>query len=270
MLAPIIEAEQLSQELGDPSLLIIDCSSEANFLDAHIPGAVHIKPSDLQCGIKPAVGKLPSQEQLSKLFSGVGLSPDKHVIAYDDEGGGWAGRLIWTLEVLGHKQWSYLNGGRIAWLAENRPTESGAVQAQASDYRASISQQYIAECDTVMQGLEQPDFAVWDARSAEEYRGEKVLAQRGGHIPGAVHLDWLDLMDPSNDHRLKPLAELEQQLAELGLGKDKTIATHCQSHHRSGLSWLVMKLLNYPSILAYHGSWSEWGNRDDTPIEQTH
>lgn len=267
VLAPIIEPEHLQQALGNTSLLIIDCSSEANFLEAHIPGAVHIKPSALQCGLKPAVGKLPSQEQLTELFSGIGLSADHHVVAYDDEGGGWAGRLIWTLEVLGHSKWSYLNGGRIAWIAENRPTESGPVIAQASDYRANISRHYIAECDTVLEGLQQNDFAVWDARSAEEYRGEKVLAQRGGHIPGAIHLDWLDLMDPSNDYRLKPLAELEQQLIELGLGKDKTIATHCQSHHRSGLSWLVMKLLNYPNILGYHGSWSEWGNRDDTPIE---
>ena len=75
-------------------------------------------------------------------------------------------------------------------------------------------------------------------------------------------------MDPANHHRLKPLAELEQTLAAVGLSKDKTIATHCQSHHRSGLSWLVMKLLNYTNILAYHGSWSEWGNREDTPVEQ--
>lgn len=268
MLAPLIEPEQLSEQLGNSSLLIIDCSSEANFLQAHIPGAVHIKPSALQCGIKPAVGKLPDQPQLSALFSSVGLTPDKHVVAYDDEGGGWAGRLIWTLEVMGHSNWSYLNGGRIAWLAEQRATESGPAANQPSDYQASISNRYIAECDTVLNGLEQEDFAVWDARSAEEYRGEKVLAQRGGHIPGAVNIDWLDLMDPANHHRLKPLAELEQTLAAVGLSKDKTIATHCQSHHRSGLSWLVMKLLNYTNILAYHGSWSEWGNREDTPVEQ--
>ena len=111
LLPLLIEPKQLQALLGNKRLLILDTSSAENYSKHHIPGAIHIAPSSLQGGVKPAAGKLPSVEQLDALFSAVGLADDLHVIAYDDEGGGWAGRLIWTLDVLGHKHYSYLSGG---------------------------------------------------------------------------------------------------------------------------------------------------------------
>ena len=109
----LLEAEQLNKRDSQQrdKLLIIDVSSQENYDKHHLPGAIHLAPKSLQCGSPPTPGKLPSKEQLSALFSSIGLSPDKHVICYDDEGGGWAGRLIWTLDVLGHQHYSYLNGG---------------------------------------------------------------------------------------------------------------------------------------------------------------
>ena len=93
------------------------------------------------------------------------------------------------------------------------------------------------------------------------------MAQRGGHIPGAINLDWLELIDRDNQMRLKDLTELQARLNELGITADKTVITHCQTHHRSGLSYLLMKILGYPHIKGYHGSWGEWGNSETTPIE---
>ena len=86
-------------------------------------------------------------------------------------------------------------------------------------------------------------------------------------MPGAINIDWLELIDRANDTRLIDLEELQSRLDSLGLSKDKDIVTHCQTHHRSSLSWLAMKILGYPSVKGYDGSWSEWGNREDTPIE---
>ena len=103
-------------------------------------------------------------------------------------------------------------------------------------------------------------------RSAQEHLGEKVLADRGGCIPGAANIDWLELIDHSRALQLKPLPLIKQMMNEAGLDGSKKIITHCQTHHRSGLSYLVGKLLGMP-IAAYDGSWSEWGNRNDTPIE---
>ncbi|MEX1670059.1 sulfurtransferase [Zhongshania guokunii] len=263
----VIEATQLADSLHEPNLLILDTSSADNYAKHHVPGAVHIAPAELQCGIKPAVGKLPSVEQLQALFSRVGLTPDKHVIAYDDEGGGWAGRLIWTLDVIGHRNYSYLNGGLQAWLNGGHPSEEVANLPPPSEVEIILDSAPIAEIEDFISLLDNGQLAIWDARSPEEYRGEKVLAQRGGHIPGAINLDWLELIDRDNHMRLKDLKAVQAKLDILGLSADKTIITHCQTHHRSGLSYLVMKILGYPHIKGYHGSWGEWGNRDDTPIE---
>lgn len=272
----LLEAEQLAELLNskpaNDDLLILDTSSAENYNLHHVPGAIHITPKSLQGGTAPVPGKLPSIEQLTKLFSDVGLTADKHVIAYDDEGGGWAGRLIWTLDVIGHKNYSYLNGGLPTWVNENHPIETIANHANKTDITINIDQTFIAEVDDIInhldhQKLSDQNFAIWDARSAAEYDGSKVLTKRGGHIPGAINIDWLELMDRQRNMRLVNLEQLQQRLNTLGLSKDKQIITHCQTHHRSGLSYLAMKVLGYPNIKGYHGSWSEWGNRDDTPIE---
>ena len=265
----LIEAEQLAEIIaaGDSKLLILDTSSADNYRQHHVPGAVHIEPKLLQCGTAPVPGKLPSTEQLSALFSRVGLTADTHVIAYDDEGGGWAGRLIWTLDVLGHRRSSYLNGGLYTWVNEGHPTETTNNPGSPSDFNAVVDSCVIAEIEDILPNLGRNNFAIWDARSAGEYDGSRVMAQRGGHIPGAVNLDWVNLMDRQRNMRLVDLESLQQQLNTLGLSKDKQIVTHCQTHHRSGLSYLAMKILGYTDIKAYHGSWSEWGNRKDTPIE---
>ncbi len=266
--ALLLQADELQKLIDKNELLIVDVSSTDNFIKGHIPGAVHILPSALQGGIKPAVGKIPNDQALNQLFSAIGLSESSHVIAYDDEGGGWAGRLIWTLDAIGHTNYSYLDGGIQAWKAAGFAVETGGFTGRANNYPITIDSRPIAELDEVLDSLEDPSVAIWDARSAEEYRGEKLVATRGGHIPGAVNIDWLELIDRDNNMRLIDLDGLQQRLNTLGLSKDKTIITHCQTHHRSGLTYLVMKILGYPSIKGYHGSWSEWGNREDTPIEQ--
>jgi thiosulfate/3-mercaptopyruvate sulfurtransferase len=264
----LIEADQLEQWLASKpdNVLILDVCSQASYQQQHLPGAIHIDPKALQCGTAPTPGKLPSIEQLNALFSAVGLRPEQHVIVYDDEGGGWAGRLIWTLDVIGHQHYSYLNGGVHSWVNEGHAIDTTANQATPVDYRATINPAPIASYSELIEQLGSDNVAIWDARSAAEYDGSKVLAKRGGHIPGAVNLDWLELIDRQRNMRLVDLDALQLQIDKLGLSKDKTIITHCQTHHRSGLTYLAMKILGYPTIKGYDGSWSEWGNRDDSPI----
>ena len=117
----LIEPLQLAAHLGDEDILIVAVCMENDFNDGHIPGAILIEPSELIEGKSPAVGKLPDIQKLEKLFSSIGLRDNLRIIAYDDEGGGWAGRLIWTLDVLGHSKSSLLNGGIIAWRGEGFP-----------------------------------------------------------------------------------------------------------------------------------------------------
>lgn len=249
------------------TILLLDVSSAENYNNGHIPGALHVPPAALMCGMAPAPGKLPDPGQLHELFSALGLSDTQHVVAYDDEGGGWAGRLLWTLEVLGHHNYSYLNGGIHAWRAAGYQIQTTPNQATYSDFEVELGRAAIAEVDDIVPRLADSNFKVWDARSAAEYRGERSGSMRAGHIPGAINLDWLELIDRDNDSRLVDVQLLQQRLDALGLSKDQDIVTHCQSHHRSGLTWLAMKILGYPSARAFPGSWGEWGNRDDTPIE---
>lgn len=263
----ILEPADLETMLGTPDLLVVDLCQPQNWRAAHVPGAVHVNPNELVSGLPPAPGRLPPLGQLRALFTRIGYTPDKHIVAYDDEGGGWAGRFLWTLDVIGHKRYSYLNGGLYAWYHEKHP-----VTAEVADVIPNIGielalhDEAIAELDTVRAAIGNPDIRIWDARSREEYLGLRSSSMRAGHIPGAVNLDWLELMDRTRNLRLLPEAELRSKLDAIGIAPGHTIITHCQSHHRSGLSWLVAKALGYPAK-AYHASWGEWGNRDDTPIE---
>ena len=268
----VLQTSQLDTLLNQANILLVFIGSEEAFRDAHIPGSQHIRPSELVCGIAPAAGKIADADDLAFLFSRIGLNDNSIVIAYDDEGGGWAGRLIWTLDVIGHTHYHYLDGGLVAWLGEKRKTENGPTDnelkksAEPSHFDIEINSALIVTADNIIESLNDDDFIVWDARSPQEYSGEKVLAARGGHIPGAANINWLDLMDRNNFLRLKPLATIKTMLADKNLTAEKTIVTHCQSHHRSGLTYLVGKIIGL-NIKAYDGSWSEWGNLTNTPID---
>lgn len=271
LLPLLLEPEQLARSLPElkGSLLIVDQSKLETYQTHHVPGAVHLDFKRLQLGQKPTPGALPSLEALSALFSELGLTPNTHVVAYDDEGGGWAGRLIWALDMIGHPNYSYLNGGIHAWLAAELPVEQTSNRSVASDYRVTrLHEGFSLTKEDILQRLGQPDFGIWDARSAAEYSGDKVISARGGHIPGAVNYEWTLGMDKENGLKIKPLAEFRTLLNGLGLTADKEIATHCQTHHRSGFTYLVGKLLGL-NIKAYAGSWSEWGNDETLPVESS-
>lgn len=262
----ILEPEELLENPDRELLLLIDLCPAPIYHQAHLPGAIHVRPAELISGLKPATGKLPSKRQLESLFSRIGLTSDHHVIAYDNEGGGWAGRFIWTLDVIGHSKASFLNGGIRAWIAGGGPVDNKAVHATPTSTKIDIDVTPIASKEQVLDSIDDDNVRIWDARSAEEYVGAKVFAQRGGHIPGAINFDWRRVMDQHNN--LKIRTDLRELLQQAGLTPDKRIITHCQTHHRSGLTYLAGKWLGY-DISAYDGSWSEWGNDPTMPITQT-
>ena len=125
----LLEPDMLHAHLQDANLLIVDLGKESVYQQAHVPGAILVNGKQLVSGELPAPGRLPSVDRLAEAFSAMGLTPDTHVVVYDDEGGGWAGRFIWTLDAIGHTRYSYLNGGIHAWLADGLPTEEGASSA---------------------------------------------------------------------------------------------------------------------------------------------
>lgn len=263
----IIEPEDLEPRLGEANLLLVDLSNPEHYQQGHIPGAVHVHPRETQLGTPPAPGKLPDEASLQRLVSRIGLNPESHVVAYDDEGGGWAGRFLWLLDCIGHDRYSFLNGGLVAWSQEGHPLTTEVPEPEPGQLQVRIQDQPNASMDEVLEAVEQGRHVIWDARSPAEFRGERQTASRNGHIPGAVNLEWTQLMDPTRNFRLKPEGKLRELLEKSGIEPGCPVITHCQSHHRSGLSYLVAKALDYPAVRGYAGSWSEWGNHPDTPVE---
>jgi thiosulfate/3-mercaptopyruvate sulfurtransferase len=260
----VIEPSELLARLHRPELILVDLSSSARYSQGHIPGArfVDFKRTQAQ---SPIPGLLPEQAALEALFGELGHNPDAVYVLYDDEGGGWAGRFIWLLDVIGHQRYHYLNGGLQAWLAEALPLSQEVPLSVGRPVSLQLSEAPSASLEYLQSRLGAADLAIWDARSPGEYRGEKVLAAKGGHIPGAVNFEWTAAMDPARSLRIRH--DLLPVLQQLGISPDKEIITHCQTHHRSGFTYLVAKALGYPRVKAYAGSWAQWGNHPDTPIE---
>lgn len=264
MLPILVQPSELEACLDDDRIIVIDLCRDDIYSQYHLPGAIHVAPQEIIAGTQPAVGKLPAPAKLESLLSRIGYSPDKHYVVYDDEGGGWAGRFIWTLDVIGHKGSSYLDGGLIAWAAEGRPMTAAVPVIEPVDVSVQIDRSVIVSKEDILAHLDDPDTVIWDARSPEEHAGVKVVAARGGHIPGAINLDWLELMDRERNLRLRE--DLAEYVGRRGFNAEQHIITHCQTHHRSGLTYLAGKILGF-DIRAYDGSWSEWGNDPSTPVE---
>ncbi len=265
----LLEPDQLEARLGETNLLVVDLGRAEIYHQLHIPGAVFLDYPRITAMRPPVGGLLPDERQLSDTLSEIGLTPETHVVAYDDEGGGKAARLLWTLEAIGHHRYSLLDGGLHAWANERHPLSREPARPTRSDYRARIlpDRPPVADADFVLRHLGDPSVVLLDARAPEEYSGERLFARRGGHIPGAVNLEWTEGMDRERNLRLKHAEELKRQLEALDITPDKTVVAYCQTHHRSALSWFMLKALGYPDVKGYEGSWSDWGNRPDTPIE---
>ncbi len=266
----IISASQLEQELQNSTntILLVDMGSPTSYIQNHIPSAVFLDYSWIVRIEPPRMGLIPNEQQLNAVFNSLGLSDDTHVIAYDDEGGGRACRLLWTLESIGHKHYSLLDGGIQDWMANNHAvTNTVSYPSPCDNYQSSLIEEPVANQAFIREHLDDSNVVILDSRSVPEYTGQKAFAERGGHIPGAVNWEWTEAMDKSNNLRLKSQAELSSTLEALGITKDKLIITHCQTHHRSAHTYIVLKSLGYEQIKGYPGSWSDWGNTADSPIE---
>lgn len=265
----LIEAEDLLPHIGHENLRIVDLCRSSVYDQLHIPHAIHVKPKQLVRQEEQASGLLPDIEGLQALLDYLNISAQHHVVVYDDEGGAWAGRLIWTLHCLGFYQVSLLNGGIHAWLGADFATSSKvpslAPVAAVFEMDQSNLQQYRIEYPELLAKVTDHTTQIWDCRTVEEYTGLRLAARRGGHIPNARHFEWSTALNRENHLKLHPLERTQQRLEQLGFNLKQPVVVYCQSHHRSGLAYILGRLLGWP-IQAYDGAWSEWGNRLDSPI----
>ena len=264
----LIEPDELETHLNDPDLVIVDLCKPTQYAQAHIPGAQHLGYENLIHIEKPVMGLLPSAEDFSKTVSQLGINTNSQVIAYDDEGGGRASRFIWTLHVFGHDKTSLLNGGLHSWANEGH-TLSNETPAPPtpSNYLLENTGKYTANREYISEHLNNKNIVLLDARSLAEHIGAKKFADKAGHIPGSTHYEWTDAIDRNNNLRLLAVEDIQNKLDEMEITKDKEVICYCQSHHRSAFSYLMLRILGYENVKGYPGSWSDWGNHPDSPVE---
>ncbi len=249
-------------------VVVLDTRQAPLFLVGHIEGAHHVPRSEFletRDGVKSLVPTTTAFEALMERF---GITPETTVVTYAEDDNPYAARLAWTLLFYGHAKTLVLDGGYDKWAAEGRPTSLLPTAAVAlSHYRVSQPGKARAEADYVLTQLGNPAVLIWDTRTPEEYEGSKVRADRGGHIPGATHLNWTELQHEVGGVKvLKTETEIRSLLAAHGIGDGREVIAHCQTGIRSSYATLVLQGLGYTQVKNYDGSWIEWANNPNLPI----
>lgn len=265
-LPAVVSPAEAAEILAGGAALVVDFRKPEHYRLGHLPGALQLDYSALVRAAPPAGGLLPTAGEASALFASLGLCGDRPVLAYDDEGNGRAGRLVWTLHAFGHQAAAIVDGGFAAWCEAGLPAARDLPQPQAGDFEARPRDDVVAVREWILARLGDPDVVLVDTRSGAEYRGEDVRAARGGHIPGAVSFDWVRAMDASRHRCLRPREALLGELAGLGVTPDREVVAYCQTHHRSSHTYVMLRWLGFPRVRGYPGAWSDWGNDPGTPI----
>ncbi|HEY3132326.1 MAG TPA: sulfurtransferase [Acidobacteriota bacterium] len=215
------------------------------------------------------------KSQLEKLLGESGIDNNTTIVLYGDNNNWFACWALWQLKMFGHKDVRVMNGGRKKWIEEGKPLTKEVPKYPAKTYKASAPDTSIrAFLSQTMKAVETKDWSLVDVRSPDEFTG-KILCppglpetcQRGGHIPGAKSIPWGK--NCNEDGTFKSADDLKALYESAGVKQDKGVIAYCRIGERSSLTWFVLKyLLGYPKVLNYDGSWTEWGNLVNVPIEK--
>jgi thiosulfate/3-mercaptopyruvate sulfurtransferase len=258
-------APNLLVEVTDPKLKdyhVIDVRPGAKYDAGHVPGAVR---ADLTGWSKALLGGTASAAFWKAELAEVGVAPKKPTVVYSDDVRA-AARAWWMLKYAGVPDARILNGGWKAYTAARLPTETAEVIVKADPHDWKPDPARLADKKHVLEQLKGGSTCV-DARTKDEFTGEKTLGKKGGHIPGAVHLEWVDLLDPKTDKFLPP-AELIKLVKDRKIDLDKPQITYCQGGGRAAVTAFGLELAGAKNVRNYYSSWGEWGNADDTPVEK--
>jgi thiosulfate/3-mercaptopyruvate sulfurtransferase len=270
----LVEPDWLEQHLDDDAIRIVEVDEDpALYQDSHIPGAIGFNwKADLQEQVKR---DFLGPEEFGALLGSRGVSNEHQVILYGDRNNWFAAYTYWYLNYYGHHNAKLLNGPRERWISEGRPTTTDVPKHAPATFIATAGDEAIrAKRDEVLVALGTTKKLV-DVRSPQEFSGELIAmpgyesegAQRGGHIPGAASIPWAQAVNENGT--FKSADELRELYGAKGVLGDEPIIAYCRIGERSAHTWFVLhELLGHPDVKNYDGSWTEWGNLVDVPIEK--
>ncbi len=241
----------------------------AEFLERHLPGAVYFDIDKIADRSNDLPHMLPDAETFGREVGALGISNADLVIVYDSYGLFSAGRVWWMFRAMGHDKVAVLDGGLPKWLAEERPVESGEASPAPASFEGNARPELVRAWGDMLANIDSGAAQVLDARSPGRFSGgepEFRAGLRSGHIPGSLNLPYPGLVDAA-DKTMLPAAALESVFTQAGADLAEPIVTTCGSGVTAGALALGLYLLGREDVAVYDGSWTEWGGRDDTPIE---
>ncbi len=276
----LVSTQWLADHLGDADVRVIDATfflpnmgrdAAAEFEACHIPGAVYFDINDIADPDTPLPHMLSDAQTFAAKVGALGIDNATRVVAYDASGGFLAAaRAWWMFRVFGHSNVALLDGGLPKWQEEDRPTESGRPAPQAVRFTATKDESLVRDVGQVIANIDTRAEQVIDARSPGRFRGaepEPRPCKKAGHIPGSLNTPVATLMDPTDNFTLRPADDLAAAFRDAGIPMDKPATATCGSGVTACVPTLALYLLGQDRVAVYDGSWAEWGDRDDTPVE---
>ena len=264
----LVDTEWIEAHAADPSLRVLEVGGNANaFGEGHLPGAAFVSMRSLSNPDDPIGGQIATAAQVSVALSNVGLGRDQTVVLYDRRNNLQAARAYWVLKYYQHADVRIYNGGTPKWTEDGQVMSTVMVEYEPSDYQAGPPDPEIRTTwQYVVDHTDDPATLFCDTRGPEEHLGRDVRAERGGHIPGSINVEWTAAVNANGT--FKSSEELAALYGGAGFTPDKQIITYCQSGVRGAHTWFVLsELLGYPRVRNYDGSWVEYGNNPESPVE---
>lgn len=270
----LVDTNWVDQHKNDPKVRVaeVDYDPTANYELGHVPGSVLI---DWKADINdPVTRNIVTKQACESLLQRVGVNDDTTLVLYGDFNNWFAAFAFWVFKYYGYKDVRLMNGGRKKWLEEDKPVTKDIPSQAKGNFKASEPDSSIRVFLKYVRDTLGSKILV-DVRGPKEFTGEILAppeyptehAQRGGHIPGAVNIPWGQAVN--EDGTFKSADELQKLYQSKGVAADKEVISYCRIGERSSHTWFVLKyLLGYPNVKNYDGSWTEWGNMIDNPIER--